>query len=67
VTLKTDVRNVVSRKAIERIGGKLDGILRAHLPASDGGIRDTAIYSIVMGEWDSVKRALQSKLESNQR
>ncbi len=42
VTLKTDVRNERSRNAIERIGGKLDGVLRAHMFAYDGGVRDSA-------------------------
>ena len=62
VTLKTDARNFRSRNAIARIGGKLDGILRAHMPASDGGIRDTAFFSIVASEWPEVKAKLESGL-----
>ncbi len=61
VTLKTDARNVRSRTAIERIGGKLDGILRAHVPAytgTPGEIRDTAIFSILRAEWPVVKEKL---------
>jgi RimJ/RimL family protein N-acetyltransferase len=54
VTLKTDARNMRSRNAIERIGAKLDGVLRAHMPAFDGGVRDTAFYSIVEKEWPTV-------------
>ena len=45
--LKTDVRNARSRAAIERVGGRFEGVLRAHLPAADGGIRDTAMYSVL--------------------
>ena len=60
--LKTDARNLRSRNAIERIGGKLDGILRAHLPASDGGIRDSAWFSILDSEWPEVKQRLQGFL-----
>ena len=60
--LKTDARNLRSRNAIERIGGKLDGILRAHLPASDGGIRDSAWYSILKTEWPEVKTRLEGFL-----
>jgi N-acetyltransferase len=51
VTLRTDARNQRSRQAIEGIGGKLDGILRCHLPASDGGTRDSAVYSILANEY----------------
>lgn len=60
--LKTDARNMRSRDAIERIGGKLDGILRAHLPASDGGIRESALFSILQTEWPEVKVRLQGFL-----
>lgn len=62
VTLKTDERNARSRANIERIGGKLDGILRAHMPASDGGVRNTAIYSIVASEWPVVAKRLDGFL-----
>jgi N-acetyltransferase len=54
VTLKTDARNARSRSAIDRIGAKLDGVLRAHMPAFDGGVRDTAFYSIVEHDWPAV-------------
>ena len=62
VTLKTDARNMRSRNAIERLGAKLDGILRAAVPASDGGIRDSAYFSILADEWETVKNRLQSFL-----
>ncbi|MCX8089206.1 MAG: GNAT family N-acetyltransferase [Meiothermus ruber] len=58
VTLKTDARNLRSRRAIERLGAHLDGILRAHRPAADGGIRDSAMYSILAKEWPAVKARL---------
>ena len=49
--------------AIERLGARLDGVLRAHTPAYDGaGIRDTASYSILAGEWPELKAELQRKL-----
>ncbi len=47
VEIRTDVLNQVSRKAIERIGGKQDGILRNHKIMRNGRIRDTACYSII--------------------
>jgi RimJ/RimL family protein N-acetyltransferase len=59
VTLKTDARNVRSRTAIERLGARFDGVLRAHMPAFDGGVRDTAFYSIVRDEWPAVKARLE--------
>lgn len=62
VTLKTDVRNVRSRNAIERIGAKLDGILRAHSPAADGGPRDAAYYSMLAREWPDVRARLDARL-----
>jgi RimJ/RimL family protein N-acetyltransferase len=62
VLLKTDARNMRSRNAIERLGAKFDGILRAHLPASDGMIRDSAYYSILDSEWDVVKANLERLL-----
>jgi len=63
VHLKTDSRNVRSRAAIERLGAKFDGILRAHSPASEGGVRDAAWYSILDGEWPEVKERLAARLE----
>jgi N-acetyltransferase len=62
LTLKTDARNARSRAAIERMGGRFEGILRAHLPAADGIVRDTAMFSIVAGEWPAAKLRLESAL-----
>jgi RimJ/RimL family protein N-acetyltransferase len=62
VHLKTDARNARSRAAIERIGGRLDGILRAHMPAADGGVRDSAWYSILLAEWPAVRAGLDARL-----
>jgi len=62
VTLKTDERNARSRAAIERIGGRLDGLLRGHMPGSDGSVRTSAVYSIVASEWPSVRARLDARL-----
>lgn len=67
VTLKTDVRNVRSRNAIERIGAKLDGILRAHSPAADGGPRDAAYYSMLVREWPDARARLDARLARGSR
>ncbi len=58
VCLHADVRNERSRAAIERIGGKFEGILRAHRMAADYTARDSARYSIVAAEWPAVKQQL---------
>ena len=64
VTLKTDSRNTRSREAIERIGGRFEGIRRAHARAVDGSVRDTAYYSITAAEWPGVRAALRARLTS---
>jgi N-acetyltransferase len=62
VSLMTDARNRRSREAILRLGARFDGVLRAARMASDGGIRDTAAYSILDSEWPAVKAALHARL-----
>jgi len=64
VTLKTDSRNPRSRRAIERIGARFEGIRRAHARAVDGSVRDTAYYSIIRPEWPGVRAALTARLTS---
>ena len=63
ISFHTDVRNERSRAAIERIGGRFEGVLRAHRIAADATPRDSARYSILAGEWPDVKDRL-SKLIS---
>jgi RimJ/RimL family protein N-acetyltransferase len=63
VCLHTDVRNQRSRDAIERIGGKFEGILRAHRMAADFIARDSARFSIVAAEWPEAKGRLNRMLE----
>jgi N-acetyltransferase len=58
VCLHTDVRNERSRAAMERIGARFEGILRAHRLATDGAPRDSARYSVTAAEWPAVKRHL---------
>jgi len=62
VSFMTDARNERSRRAILRLGARFDGVLRTARPASDGGIRDTAAFSILENEWPAVKTQLQSRL-----
>jgi N-acetyltransferase len=63
VCFHTDVRNQRSRAAIERIGGKFEGILRSHRMAADYLARDSMRYSIVVAEWPEVKQRLTQFLE----
>jgi N-acetyltransferase len=58
VCLHTDARNTRSRDAIERIGGKFEGILRSHRMAADYTPRNSARFSILSEEWPGVKRRL---------
>ena len=58
VCLHTDVRNERSRAAIERIGGRFEGVLRSHRMAADFTARDSARYSIMAVEWPGVKERL---------
>jgi RimJ/RimL family protein N-acetyltransferase len=62
VSLMTDARNTRSRNAILRLGARFDGVLRAARMAADGGIRDTAAYSILAQEWPEVKVGLLARL-----
>jgi RimJ/RimL family protein N-acetyltransferase len=64
VCLHTDVRNQRSRAAIERIGGKFEGILRSHRMAADFIPRDSARFSIVAAEWPEARQRLQAMLGS---
>jgi RimJ/RimL family protein N-acetyltransferase len=66
VEFRTHFFNQQSRRAIERLGAKLDGVLRSHQinahPAAVGALRDTCVYSIVASEWPNVKANLDYQL-----
>jgi RimJ/RimL family protein N-acetyltransferase len=62
VEFRTHFFNHQSRLAIERLGAKLDGILRNNLIARNGTLRDTCVYSIIAAEWPTVKAHLEFKL-----
>jgi RimJ/RimL family protein N-acetyltransferase len=63
VEFRTHRFNPQSRRAIERLGAQLDGILRSHQRAADGTLRDTAVYSITAAEWPTVRSHLRWQLE----
>ena len=62
VEFRTHVLNQQSRRAIERLGAKLDGVLRNHIRMPNGTLRDTCVYSILPGEWPAVKANLEMRL-----
>ena len=66
VEFRTHWFNHASRRGIERLGAKLDGVLRSHQinrhPEAQGALRDTCVYSIVAHEWPSVKAHLDFQL-----
>lgn len=55
IELKADERNLQSRKAIEKMGGKYEGTLREHMKIKDGFLRNTVFYSILKSEWGAIK------------
>ncbi|WP_169543538.1 GNAT family N-acetyltransferase [Sneathiella aquimaris] len=62
VEFRTHFFNKQSRAAIERLGAKLDGILRNHMILPDGSRRDTCVYSIIENEWPAVRTHLDYQI-----
>jgi RimJ/RimL family protein N-acetyltransferase len=67
VEFRTHFFNHQSRRGIERLGAKQDGILRSHMIAPNGTLRDTVVYSIIAGEWPTVKAHLNYQLNEKPR
>jgi RimJ/RimL family protein N-acetyltransferase len=67
VEFRTHFFNHQSRRAIERLGAKFDGILRNHQIAPNGTLRDTVVYSILPNEWPTVKAHLTYQLHEKAR
>ena len=59
VQFSTDRYNQASRRAIERLGARCDGILRSHRLRADGSVRDSVVYSILAAEWPDIRRLLE--------
>jgi RimJ/RimL family protein N-acetyltransferase len=62
VEFRTHFMNRQSRQAIERLGAKLDGVLRSHMRMAGGSLRDTAVYSVTAAEWPAVRANLEWQL-----
>jgi N-acetyltransferase len=67
VEFRTHFFNHQSRRAIERLGAKQDGILRSHQIAPNGTLRDTVVYSITAAEWPTVRAHLKYQLNEKAR
>jgi N-acetyltransferase len=67
VEFRTHFFNHQSRRAIERLGAKQDGILRSHQVAPNGTLRDTVVYSIIASEWPTVRAHLDYQLNDRPR
>ncbi|TXH64624.1 MAG: N-acetyltransferase [Lysobacteraceae bacterium] len=65
VGLETSHENLTSQAAIERLGAKRDGVLRAHMRHRDGSLRDTVAYSILCSEWPAIEDELARKSEAH--
>ncbi|GII98612.1 RimJ/RimL family protein N-acetyltransferase [Sediminihabitans luteus] len=63
VELRTHWHNQQSRAVIERLGARLDGVLRNHMVLPDGSLRDTVVYSILPHEWPAVRNGLRAALD----
>lgn len=62
VQLKTDLNNLRSQRAIEKLGAQREGVLRKYQTRSNGYVRDTVVYSIVAEEWPAVKAGLEARM-----
>jgi N-acetyltransferase len=62
VAIKTDLRNIRSQRAIERIGAHREGVWRNHRILSTGQYRDTIYYSVIESEWPTVKSLIETRL-----
>jgi N-acetyltransferase len=67
VEFRTHFFNRQSRRAIEGLGAKLDGVLRSHQILANGTLRDTCVYSILRSEWPAVKVHLETRADRPRR
>lgn len=62
VQLKTDLLNLQSQRAIEKLGAVREGVLRRYQIRSNGVVRDTVVYSVLIEEWPALKARLEDRL-----
>jgi ribosomal-protein-alanine N-acetyltransferase len=66
VQFKTDLNNLHSQRAIEKLGASREGVLRQYQMRSNGTFRDTVMYSVIRDEWPGVKARLEARLGAAQ-
>jgi N-acetyltransferase len=66
VKIRTDLVNLRSQAAIEKLGARREGVARRHLKRADGTWRDSVIYSVIIDEWPPVKSLLEQRLAALQ-
>lgn len=64
VQIHTDTRNIRSQRAIEALGATREGVLRRHMIAKDGFVRDSVVYSVTDQDWPAVRENLVGRLEA---
>lgn len=64
VGLRTDILNLVSQRAIEKLGANRDGVIRHHGARRDGSVRDTVMFSILLDEWPAIRERLENRLKT---
>jgi len=62
VQFKTDLNNLQSQRAIEKLGAKREGVLRRYQTRANGTVRDTVMYSVIDEEWPEVKARLEARM-----
>ncbi|MFB6610766.1 GNAT family N-acetyltransferase [Agromyces sp. NPDC056379] len=65
VKIQADANNARSRAAIEKLGARLDGVMRRHKRRADGSWRDSAVYSVIIDEWPEVRVGLEARLAAH--
>lgn len=65
VKIQADANNARSRGAIEKLGARLDGVMRRHKRRADGSWRDSAVYSVIIDEWPEVRAGLEARLAAH--
>ncbi|WP_111768561.1 GNAT family N-acetyltransferase [Nakamurella deserti] len=65
VEFRTHWLNLQSRRAIEKLGAKQDGVLRSHQRMADGSLRDTVVFSIIAVEWPAIRTELRRRLAAH--
>lgn len=62
VQFKIDLNNLHSQRAVEKLGARREGVLRRYQKRTNGFMRDTVMYSILLEEWPEVKERLEARL-----